>query len=121
MKKHLPALLLALALFSPLVFSQAPQHGATLSWTEVNNSDTAVGFNVYRSTTSGSGYTKLNAAVVPAATLTYLDSTGVGGTTYFYVVRAVDNLGIESANSNEASGTAVGANPQHPALQVVEQ
>jgi hypothetical protein len=114
--KWLPCLLLVAVLFTPLVFhGQTAQHGGILTFTETNNSDAAVGFNVYRSTTTGGPYTKLNATALSATTLSYTDTTGVGGTKYFYVIRAVDSLGIESANSTEVSGVAIGGTPQAPA------
>jgi len=59
------------------------------------------GYNVYRSTVSGSGYTKINSSLV--ALLTYTDSTVQSGTTYFYVTTAVDSSGSESVHSNEVS------------------
>jgi TolB protein len=55
---------------------------------------------VYRSTTSGSGYAKLNGGLVSA--VNYTDSSVVNGTTYYYVTTAVDSTGTESADSNEA-------------------
>ena len=57
--------------------------------------------NVYRSTVSGSGYTKINTSLV--AVLTYSDSTVQSATTYFYVTTAVDSSGNESVHSNEVS------------------
>ncbi|GEM_PF-2683314 len=60
------------------------------------------GYNIYRSLTAGGPYTKINASIVTGETYT---STGLTlGTTYYYVVRAVDNSANESANSNEDSG-----------------
>ncbi len=61
------------------------------------------GYNIYRSTVSGSGYTKLNGSVV--ANSNYTDNTGVGGETYYYVARAVDTSSNESGDSNEESAT----------------
>lgn len=73
-------------------------HSVSLSWTA---STSAVnGYNVYRSLTSGAGYTKLNGGLVSA--VTYTDSTVANGTTYYYVTTAVDASGNESTNSNEA-------------------
>ncbi|MGB7516684.1 MAG: choice-of-anchor D domain-containing protein [Candidatus Acidiferrum sp.] len=74
-------------------------HSVNLAW--VASATTVSGYNVYRSTTSGSGYTKINAALVPS--LTYDDTTVQGGTTYYYVVTAVDSSGDESADSNQAT------------------
>jgi fibronectin type 3 domain-containing protein len=67
-----------------------------------STSSGVVGYYVYRSTTSGSGYTKLNAGSV-APTTTYTDSTVKSGMTYYYVVTAVDGSGTESSYSNQAS------------------
>jgi hypothetical protein len=59
------------------------------------------GYNVYRSTTSGSGYSKINGTLVSDSN--YIDNTVINGTPYFYVVTAVDTNNNESAYSNEAS------------------
>ncbi len=67
------------------------------------------GYNVYRSTISGSGYTKLNGSLV--ATSDYTDNTAVNGTTYYYVVTAVDTSANESSNSIEVSATPSSAVP----------
>jgi hypothetical protein len=73
------------------------QHSATLV---LNASPSTVsGYNVYRSTASGTGYTKLNSSLVSG--LTYTDSSVQNGTTYFYVATAVDSGGTESSYSNE--------------------
>jgi subtilisin family serine protease len=73
-----------------------------LDWT--NNSEIDLdSYNVYRSTTSGSGYAKINDASVTSSP--YYDTTVINGTTYHYVVSAVDTSNNESANSNEASAT----------------
>jgi fibronectin type 3 domain-containing protein len=69
-----------------------------LSWTDSGSG--LAGYNVYRSTTSGSGYVLLNGALVPTDAFT--DSTVESGTTYYYVTTAVDGTGAESSYSNEA-------------------
>ena len=73
------------------------QHSVALSWNA--STSTVAGYNVYRSTVSGSGYTKVNSSLV--AGLTYTDSTVQSGTTYFYVTTAVDSTGMESTYSNQ--------------------
>jgi len=73
-------------------------HTVSLSWTA--STSVVSGYNVYRSTTSGAGYTKLNGGLVSA--VSYTDSTVVNGTTYYYVTTAVDGTGTESSDSNEA-------------------
>jgi len=74
----------------------------TLDWATNSEPDLA-GYNVYRSTTSGSGYAKVNGALVTSSA--YTDSGLTNDTTYYYVVRALDTSNNESANSNQASAT----------------
>ena len=72
-------------------------HSVTLTW---KASKSAVqGYNVYRGTTSGGPYTKINSELVHE--LRYKDQMVQSGTTYYYVTRAVDSDGRESANSSE--------------------
>ena len=78
---------------------QQVPHTVGLSWTA--STSTVSGYNVYRSTTSGSGYTKVNNGLV--ASVNYTDSTVANATTYYYVTTAVDGSGNESSYSNEAS------------------
>jgi hypothetical protein len=82
----------------------APQsHSVDLSWVG-SPSAGVVGYYVYRSTTPGTGYAKLNASSV-APTTTYTDSSVQSGATYYYAVTAIDGSGNESVFSNEASAT----------------
>jgi hypothetical protein len=73
------------------------QHSVAL--TLQAGTSTVSGYNVYRSTASGTGYIKLNSSLV--SSLTYTDSSVQNGTTYFYVATAVDSGGTESSYSNE--------------------
>ena len=57
-------------------------------------------YEVYRSTTSGSGYANIGST--DASTTSYIDNTVTNGVTYYYVVKAVFDEG-ESPYSNEAS------------------
>ncbi|MBZ5600621.1 MAG: choice-of-anchor D domain-containing protein [Acidobacteriia bacterium] len=77
--------------------TSAPQHSVDLSW----NASTSVvdGYNIYRSTTSGGTYSKLNSTLNPGTA--YTDSTVQAGKTYYYVTTAVDSSGGESIFSNE--------------------
>ena len=59
----------------------------TLSWTATPDTY-ATGYQVWRSTTSGSGYVQV-ASVTPRTTTTWTDTTVAPLTTYYYVVRAV--------------------------------
>jgi hypothetical protein len=74
-------------------------HTVSLSWTA--STSVVSGYNVYRSTTSGTGYSKVNGNLVAA--VNYTDSSVANGTTYYYVTTAVDSSGNESSNSNEAA------------------
>jgi hypothetical protein len=69
----------------------------TLTWTA---SSGATGYNVKRATSSGGPYTQLAGSTSPE----YSDSPVTNGTTYYYVVSAL-NVAGESANSGEASAT----------------
>ena len=80
------------------------QHTVDLSWTA---SSDAVGYNIYRGTTSGGPYTMINSSL--DSTTAYTDSTVVSGSTYYYVATAVNSSSQESGYSNQA--TAVIPNP----------
>jgi fibronectin type 3 domain-containing protein len=64
---------------------------------------TADSYNVFRSTTSGSGYAQIG-TVSPGNSPYYTDTGLTTGHTYYYVVQAVNILGT-SGNSAEASAT----------------
>jgi HYDIN/CFA65/VesB family protein/centrosomal CEP192-like protein len=72
------------------------QHSVVLSWGP--SASSVVGYRVYRD--EGSGYSPLS-AILPE--LTYTDATVASGSTYRYVVTAVDSSGDESPYSNEAT------------------
>ena len=72
-----------------------------LTW---NASAGATSYHVKRSTTAGSGYTQIGAPT----TANFADSGLTNGTTYYYVVTAVNTAG-ESGNSNQASATPIDA------------
>ena len=76
----------------------SPQHSVSLSWTA--STSRVIGYNVYRGTQSGGPYTAITTA--PDASTAYTDSTVFAGSTYYYVVTAVDSSGHESAYSNQA-------------------
>ena len=65
---------------------------------------TIMGFNVYRTKTSGSGYVKINAALLTAPS--FVDRFLGPSAAYYYVVAAVDNQGRESAFSAEVRDDA---------------
>jgi len=80
-----------------------------LDWDDNSESDVA-SYNIYRSLTSGSGYTYLDNSI----SSDYLDSGLTLDTTYYYVVTAVDTGANESENSTEASATPTDIPPAAP-------
>jgi fibronectin type 3 domain-containing protein len=75
-------------------------HSVTLNWQESPSAPSAkiVGYNLYRSRTSGGQYARL-ATGVPRPP--YEDRLVSSGETYFYVVTAVDEIGREGGLSAE--------------------
>jgi hypothetical protein len=93
--------------FSPFCLAQ---HAATLSWIPSTSSEATLGYNIFRSTTSGTEKAPaLNASPVAinctSGACTYTDTTVIAGQTYYYVIQAFDTSDspAASANSNEVS------------------
>jgi fibronectin type 3 domain-containing protein len=82
-------------------FTATAQVGHTVALTWNASTSTVSGYNVYRSTVSGTGFARINPS--PVAVLSYTDASVLNGTTYYYVTTAVDAAGIESIFSNEAT------------------
>jgi hypothetical protein len=93
--------------------------GVLLSWNAATdcNGGTVAGYNLYRSTTPGGPYTKVNTSLISgtqyddlavSSTMAQYSSSSSSsvarGTTYYYVVTSVDAQGDESVHSQEASG-----------------
>ncbi len=76
-----------------------------LDWADNGESDFA-SYTVYRSTTSGSGYSAIASGLTASA---YTDNTVSNGVTYYYFVTAVDTSGGESTDGNEVSALPQGA------------
>jgi HYDIN/CFA65/VesB-like, Ig-like domain/Abnormal spindle-like microcephaly-assoc'd, ASPM-SPD-2-Hydin/Cep192 domain 4 len=74
-------------------------HSVALSWTP--SSSTFLGFNVYRGTTSGGPYAKVDTTTISSTS--YLDAGVSSGQTYYYVATEVDTTGTESGFSSEVS------------------
>jgi hypothetical protein len=68
-----------------------------LTWSATSN---ATSYDLKRATSSSGPYGQLGTAATPS----YMDTTAVNGTTYFYVVAAVNSQGT-SVDSAPASGT----------------
>ena len=83
---------------APTGLAAAGGANIVLTWTATATTY-ATGYNVLRSSTSGSGYAQI-AQVTPRATVTYTDSPSAG--TYYYVLQSYFQNWI-SANSTQAT------------------
>jgi hypothetical protein len=72
----------------------APVYSVNLNW---NASSDVSGYNVYRSTNSTGGYSKINSTLDPSTA--YTDSSVTSGTTYYYEATSVNSSGQESVPS----------------------
>src|SRR5271154_2934002 len=98
MKKKIIVLgvvLLLLGVVGFFAFPSRKPHSVTLNWNAPapEAGVEVVGYNIYRSTSSGGPFVKI-ASRVPG--LTYHDSIVITGRTYFYVVTTVDRRDRES-------------------------
>ncbi|MEK3913483.1 fibronectin type III domain-containing protein [Paenibacillus sp. FSL H7-0331] len=82
--------------------AQALDGGIELSWGTVTG---ATGYSLKRSTTAGGPYSTVASNVYVSP---YSDTSVTNGTTYYYVVTALNAFG-ESVISNEASATPMGS------------
>ena len=74
------------------------QHTVDLSW-NASTSTSIAGYNVYRATSAGGPYSRINSALNPA--MSFSDSTVQSGQSYYYATTAVDTSGVESTYSNQ--------------------
>jgi hypothetical protein len=86
------------------LIATAINSGVNLSWARSVSMD-VLGYNIYRDTVSPVTLTSPINGSTPQAGTTYVDSGRTNGTTYYYVVTAVDTSFNESAASNEVSAT----------------
>jgi len=82
----------------PQIRRQPKEHSVELRWDASRSGN--VRYNIYRGSEPGVHATRLNA--VPVEEVTFKDTAVEGGKKYYYVTRAVDANGNESADSNEA-------------------
>jgi len=75
-------------------------HFVTLDWAASTTTGVA-GYNVYRSTTSGSAFARISSTLLTA--LKYTDPSVISGKTYYYVVTAVSGTGVESGYSGQVA------------------
>jgi hypothetical protein len=95
-----------ISLLTFLFFSAlAAAHTVGLSW-DASTFPNVVGSNIYRGPSAKGPYTKINSSLDPNTT--YSDTTVQPGETYYYVITAIDNQGVENANSNQSEATIPG-------------
>ncbi|GEM_PF-2771656 len=82
------------------LIASAGNQVVNLNWNDNTESDLS-GYNVYRSTTSGGTYSKVNSSLLTSSQ--YSDSGLTNGTTYYYKVTAVDTASSESGYSSEVN------------------
>ena len=92
--------------------ANATEQTVTLDWDD-NAEAEVVGYNLYRSLTSGSGYQPLNSELLTESG--FEDGSVSKGTTYYYVVRAENGSGEESQSSIELTVT-----PGETSVQPIE-
>jgi hypothetical protein len=73
------------------------QHTVSLNWSP--STSQVNGYNVYRGSTAGGPYAKLNST--PDPNTAYSDGTVASAHTYYYVTTAVNSSGQESSYSNQ--------------------
>jgi hypothetical protein len=88
-----------------LVVEPGEQGVLELTW-DANQEDDVQGYNIFRSSSSGGSYDKINEGLV--VNTSYSDPGLSDGSTFYYTVTAVDLRNQESLPSLEASGTTVG-------------
>jgi hypothetical protein len=115
----------ALALKIPIPYKpteveiQSTEAGIKLSWQAANDSEgnPVAGYNVYRSSTPGGNYIKINTELITETEFLDTDPGGVmasgsggsGGGIFYYGVTSVDDSGDESAQTLGASPAILGA------------
>jgi cellulose 1,4-beta-cellobiosidase len=92
---------------APMGLAAVPGLGSiSLDWNDNAEADFN-SYEVYRSTTSGSGYSLLKSGLLVSA---YDDAAVTQGTTYYYVVTTVDDAGNTSTASSEVASTPINPN-----------
>jgi PKD repeat protein len=100
----------------PTGLTATPGNGnVALDWNANVEPDLA-GYHIYRANQAAGPYSAITASPVP--TNAYSDSTASNGTTYYYVVTALDTSNNESADSAEVNATPQGGGGTATTLHV---
>jgi hypothetical protein len=98
LKKRMNRLLWIFPAMMCLLVTMSWAESVRLAW-DPNPEGGVAGYHVYRTLTSGIGYTRLTAS--PVSVPYYVDRNAVSPGTYYYATTAVDASGNESALSGE--------------------
>jgi fibronectin type 3 domain-containing protein len=103
--------------YSPTGVTVTPGNGrTTIAWTAVSG---ATSYNIYWSTTTG--VTPANGTRITGATNPYTQTGLTNGTTYYYVVTAVNSVGEAAASIQVSAIPKVAPSPAAPAAVTVTQ
>ncbi|MEM8861635.1 MAG: exo-alpha-sialidase, partial [Chloroflexota bacterium] len=75
-----------------------------LTWQAVGNGSDVIGYHVYRATTAGGPFARINPLVVESTS--YVDPELSAGSRFYYQVAAIDDVGNVGPRSNTADATA---------------
>lgn len=78
----------------------ATNEGVLLTWFQ-DDYEMLAGYNIYRSTSEDGLYTRINPAIIPVGTNTYLDTEVEPSKTYFYSFTVVTTGGQATDNKND--------------------
>ena len=82
-------------------FTAAQQTSKSVALTWIASVSVVLGYNVYRGTTNGGPYTKINPSLVTI--LNYTDTAVTNGNIYYYVCTSIDSSGNESSFSTQVT------------------
>ena len=94
------------ATMSMMLQAHSNEEGMILSW-EQDEYDTLMGYNIYRSESKDGNYTRLNTAVLPFGTESFIDTNAEPGKTYWYTFTVVLSDFSETAPAGRVSATAL--------------
>ncbi len=97
------------------ITAKAAGGGIDVSWNPSQKANIA-GYNLYRSTSSGTTGSKISPVML--TTTTYADTSVTHGTTYYYTVRSVTSGGTEDTNTQQASAASDLSPPTDLQIQI---
>ena len=93
--------------------AQVMKNQVSLKWKRSADEDLA-GYHLYRWAADQKDSIRINPTILPPETVSFVDSTMVFGTVYYYGITAVDAAGNESAHSDRAHALLTDKTPPRP-------